>query len=604
MRDDLEMGISYPFQDVARTVFSLSKEQLINLTRYPENQGYVYFKFPFYKALMKAFRKDNLEVLPDDDVFPKTTTLFKKYQSKKSLFINDFNLNSVKCNMYRMLFLEHCYDIDSATKLNSIIVNYYKISHYSDSTRHNIDHTKIFSDSIFEQACFLMDGLFDIHIEATKDNNVKRKLCLVFGKVLVFYGVMLIIEQIGLYPFRDSVPWTTSNRIPPEHYDLFSFLIFCKEHPAGASDYEKTTHSQFTALLSVDTFPYKYDLFIKTEYAFRLISWCHEMLRTYEKDYFKVLLFVDEDEDYINVEEKDVVLVLDDAEDVGKKKRKASSSNNSSPSKRNRGDTNKKTTLTKKKKSKKKNPAKSRMAKSATPNYLLKAAKSDLFCMDCQKKGNRWKAIATILDMKKKSERYLCKHHATLLWFKLRADGEIKDTTNGNGLLTYADMIYIDTTTDPDVLFPNILGTSEASPCKSGRCEENRSMAVECPTNCSSGSSCSNQLLRKLRNTKQSDLFVPEPISLEKGVGLFAKQKFKKGDLIVEYVGVLRRSEDCSKILDEKISVGDSGIYFMKLCNGYTIDAEVYGNDSRYINHSCNPNSAAKKWMVSIMSYW
>ena len=93
------------------------------------------------------------------------------------------------------------------------------------------------------------------------------------------------------------------------------------------------------------------------------------------------------------------------------------------------------------------------MAKSATPNYLLKAAKSDLFCMDCQKNGIRWKAIATILDMKKKSERNLCKHHATLLWFKLRADGEIKDTTNGNGLLTYADMIYIDTTTDPNVLF-------------------------------------------------------------------------------------------------------------------------------------------------------
>ena len=73
-----------------------------------------------------------------------------------------------------------------------------------------------------------------------------------------------------------------------------------------------------------------------------------------------------------------------------------------------------------------------------------------------------------------------------------------------------------------------------------------------------------------------------------------------KGDLIIEYVGTLERLNNCLMLLKEKLKFGDRGIYYAKIPNtSYCIDAEIYGNDSRSINHSCNPNSMLKQWVVS-----
>ena len=65
------------------------------------------------------------------------------------------------------------------------------------------------------------------------------------------------------------------------------------------------------------------------------------------------------------------------------------------------------------------------------------------------------------------------------------------------------------------------------------------------------------------------------------GLGLFAGKEFKKGDLIIEYIG--------EKISDEE---GDrrGGKYLFELNDDWMIDGTTRKNTARYINHSCRPN--------------
>jgi uncharacterized protein len=68
------------------------------------------------------------------------------------------------------------------------------------------------------------------------------------------------------------------------------------------------------------------------------------------------------------------------------------------------------------------------------------------------------------------------------------------------------------------------------------------------------------------------------------GLGLFSNRLFKKGDFIIEYTGELIPNS----IADEKNSK-----YLFALDSHWTIDGTGRENISRYINHSCFPNSEA-----------
>jgi hypothetical protein len=79
--------------------------------------------------------------------------------------------------------------------------------------------------------------------------------------------------------------------------------------------------------------------------------------------------------------------------------------------------------------------------------------------------------------------------------------------------------------------------------------------------------------------------------------GLFARNGFSKGDLVVEYQGeVLRQTiADEREKKAERAGDGDGGsCYMFKLDDDYVVDATVKGNCSRFINHSCNPNCSCK----------
>jgi|SRR3990167_2390532 len=78
------------------------------------------------------------------------------------------------------------------------------------------------------------------------------------------------------------------------------------------------------------------------------------------------------------------------------------------------------------------------------------------------------------------------------------------------------------------------------------------------------------------------------------GLGLFAVKDIKKGDWIIEYVGILRPNKEVE---------GNTTRYLFEVNNKHTIDGSPRWNTARYINHSCkrgNAESDIKKGRVYI----
>jgi uncharacterized protein len=65
------------------------------------------------------------------------------------------------------------------------------------------------------------------------------------------------------------------------------------------------------------------------------------------------------------------------------------------------------------------------------------------------------------------------------------------------------------------------------------------------------------------------------------GLGLFAGKDFKKGEMVIEYVGESITDAEAQK---------RGGKYLFELNDEWTIDGKGRGNTARYINHSCKPN--------------
>jgi len=75
------------------------------------------------------------------------------------------------------------------------------------------------------------------------------------------------------------------------------------------------------------------------------------------------------------------------------------------------------------------------------------------------------------------------------------------------------------------------------------------------------------------------------------GRGVFAAQPLKKGEKVIDYTGRLRTHAQSDRLYGDSL---DSGHTFLFTLNErYVIDANVGGNDARWINHSCAPNCEA-----------
>uniref|UniRef100_A0AC34PXQ5 Histone-lysine N-methyltransferase n=1 Tax=Panagrolaimus sp. JU765 TaxID=591449 RepID=A0AC34PXQ5_9BILA len=122
----------------------------------------------------------------------------------------------------------------------------------------------------------------------------------------------------------------------------------------------------------------------------------------------------------------------------------------------------------------------------------------------------------------------------------------------------------------------------------------NHHLHMECGSRCFLKEKCQN---KKFQNHQYASF---EPFFAgAKGWGIRAKEKIKSGQFIVEYLGEIIDGNETTRRLKKYAKNNHRHHYMMGLRNGAVIDATTYGNYSRFINHSCDPNAETQKWVVS-----
>lgn len=110
----------------------------------------------------------------------------------------------------------------------------------------------------------------------------------------------------------------------------------------------------------------------------------------------------------------------------------------------------------------------------------------------------------------------------------------------------------------------------------------------ECNKACKCSENCPNRVVQKGR--KQTLCIFK---TKERGWGVRTERAIAKGQYICEYVGEIISYEETERRGKEYDAVGRTYLFdldFNEKDNPYTVDAAKYGNVSRFINHSCDPN--------------
>ncbi|XP_068662722.1 histone-lysine N-methyltransferase ASHH3 isoform X3 [Aristolochia californica] len=114
-----------------------------------------------------------------------------------------------------------------------------------------------------------------------------------------------------------------------------------------------------------------------------------------------------------------------------------------------------------------------------------------------------------------------------------------------------------------------------------------------CSASCKCGISCLNKSFQN-RPIKKMKLVKTEKC----GYGLLADEDIKQGEFVIEYVGEVIDDKTCEERLWDMKHRGETNFYLCEINRDMVIDATYKGNKSRYINHSCQPNTEMQKWRI------
>uniref|UniRef100_A0AAY4BRM4 Histone-lysine N-methyltransferase, H3 lysine-36 specific n=1 Tax=Denticeps clupeoides TaxID=299321 RepID=A0AAY4BRM4_9TELE len=123
----------------------------------------------------------------------------------------------------------------------------------------------------------------------------------------------------------------------------------------------------------------------------------------------------------------------------------------------------------------------------------------------------------------------------------------------------------------------------------------NRMLMYEChPQVCAAGERCQNQCFTK-RQYSEVEIFR----TLSRGWGLRTVAGIKKGAFVNEYVGEVIDEEECRARIKHAQENDICNFYMLTLDKDRIIDAGPKGNQSRFMNHCCQPNCETQKWTVN-----
>ncbi|CAL0328673.1 unnamed protein product [Lupinus luteus] len=145
---------------------------------------------------------------------------------------------------------------------------------------------------------------------------------------------------------------------------------------------------------------------------------------------------------------------------------------------------------------------------------------------------------------------------------------------------------------EEDGIFCSCTASSE-SPSVCGRDCHCGMLLSSCSSGCKCGSSCLNKAFQH-RPVKKMKLIQTEKC----GSGIVADEDIKLGDFVIEYVGEVIDDKTCEERLWNMKHRGETNFYLCEINRDMVIDATYKGNKSRYINHSCCPNTEMQKWII------
>lgn len=135
---------------------------------------------------------------------------------------------------------------------------------------------------------------------------------------------------------------------------------------------------------------------------------------------------------------------------------------------------------------------------------------------------------------------------------------------------------------------------NDTNPCgPENRCI-NYETAFECNEDCPARDRCQNK-----RFTKRIYPKVQLKKFDRKGWGLVALEHIPRTSFIIEYVGDVINNAEFNRRFEQSVETNAQHFYFMRLKTDLYIDSSVRGNESRFINHSCEPNCTPHKWTIN-----
>lgn len=124
----------------------------------------------------------------------------------------------------------------------------------------------------------------------------------------------------------------------------------------------------------------------------------------------------------------------------------------------------------------------------------------------------------------------------------------------------------------------------------------NRNMFYECSaSSCPCGDECENNKIQK-QLFPSIEMF--ESTDKTVGYGMRSLNSILKGKYVIEYIGEIISKKVFEARLQNDYNESQHH-YGMKLEKNWIIDAYRMGNNSRFINHSCEPNCVVQKWIVN-----
>ncbi|CAN1178440.1 Histone-lysine N-methyltransferase ASHH3 [Linum perenne] len=141
-----------------------------------------------------------------------------------------------------------------------------------------------------------------------------------------------------------------------------------------------------------------------------------------------------------------------------------------------------------------------------------------------------------------------------------------------------------------------IFCSCNASPGSSGVCGRDCHCGMllsSCSSGCKCGESCINKPFQQ-RPVKKMRMIQTEKC----GVGIVADEEINQGEFVIEYVGEVIDDKTCEERLWNMKHRGETNFYLCEINRNMVIDATYKGNKSRYINHSCCPNTEMQKWII------